>query len=124
MRDFMFASLDGELRDRSTGRLGILEIKTTTIFASMQKERWSDQIPQNYYIQLLHYLAVTGRDFAILKAQLKSEQDGTVYIRTKHFYIDAQSKEVKDDIAYLIEKEREFWNCVKTKTPPALILPW
>ena len=37
---FIFATLDGRLREKSTGRLGVLEIKTTNIVQSMQKEKW------------------------------------------------------------------------------------
>lgn len=119
---FMFASLDGELEDRG-GRKGILEIKTSTIFSSINRERWNEKIPQNYYIQLLHYLMVTGYDFAILKAQLKSSQHGGVYLQTRHYYIDVSDDSVKDDIRYLQEAETAFWECVKTKKRPALILP-
>ena len=59
---FMQASLDGELVDQD-GRKGILEIKTTNILQSMQYEKWKDRIPDNYYIQILHYLLVTGYEF-------------------------------------------------------------
>lgn len=70
---FMQASLDGELIEKETGRMGILEIKTTNILASMQKEKWKDRIPDNYYIQVLHYLLVTGYDFVVLRALLRSD---------------------------------------------------
>lgn len=119
---FMFASLDGELEDKS-GRKGILEIKTTTIFSSMSRERWSHKIPRNYYVQLLHYLMVTGYDFAILKAQLKSSQDGGVYLQTRHYRVDVADDGVKGDMEYLLEAEKSFWADVKTKRRPALILP-
>lgn len=121
--DFMFASLDGELVDKKTKRKGVLEIKTSTIFSSMNRERWAGKIPQNYYIQLLHYLLVTGYDFAILKAQLKSSQDGGVYLQTRHYYVDAMDENVKKDMQYLFEAERAFWADVKAKKRPALILP-
>ena len=62
---FAHASLDGWLTDQD-GRKGILEIKTTNILQSMQKEKWNHRIPDNYYIQILHYLMVTEFDFAIL----------------------------------------------------------
>ena len=51
------ASLDGWLEDPE-GRTGILEIKTTEILQSMQKEKWKDRIPDNYYLQVLHYMMV------------------------------------------------------------------
>ena len=53
------ASLDGWLVDEK-GRSGVWECKTTNILQSMQKEKWNHRIPDNYYIQLLHYLLVTG----------------------------------------------------------------
>lgn len=68
---FLQASLDGELEDEE-GRKGILEIKTTNILQSMQYEKWKDRIPDNYYIQVLHYLLVTGYDFVVLRAHLLS----------------------------------------------------
>ena len=114
------ASLDGWLRDQE-GRFGILEIKTTEILNSMHKEKWNDQLPQNYFCQLLHYMAVMEADFAVLKAQLKTVFDGVPYLQTKHYYIDRS--EVEDDIQYLMEEEKKFWKCVQEKKMPALILP-
>ena len=57
--DFLFANLDGQIIDKTTGEMGILEIKTTSILKSMQKEKWKERIPENYYCQILHYLNVT-----------------------------------------------------------------
>lgn len=69
------ASLDGWLLDPD-GRKGVWECKTTNILQSRQKEKWDHRIPDNYYIQVLHYLMVTEFDFVVLKAQLKSEFNG------------------------------------------------
>ena len=91
----MHASLDGELVDND-GRLGILEIKTTNILQSMQREKWRDRIPDNYFCQVLHYLAVTEYDFAVLKAQLKSDWGGELRITIKHYLIER--KDVEEDI--------------------------
>lgn len=117
---FAHASLDGWLTD-SEGRKGILEIKTTNILQSMQKEKWNQQIPDNYYIQVLHYLMVTDFDFAILKAQLRFSFSNEVMMQTKHYKIERQ--DVLDDIKYLESAERRFWKCVKEGRTPALILP-
>lgn len=117
---WMHASLDGELVDKD-GRHGILEIKTTNILQSMQREKWNNQIPDSYYIQVLHYLAVTEYDFVILKAQLKSEWGGELKIATKHYFIERE--DVEKDIEYLIEGERKFWECVTSHRRPNLILP-
>jgi len=115
------ASLDGVLIEKETGRMGILEIKTTNILQSMQREKWHDRIPDNYYIQVLWYLMVTEYDFAILKAQLKSEIDGFPYLQTKHYLIERE--EVEDDIKLLATESEKFWKYVKEKKRPGLILP-
>ena len=117
---FSHASLDGWLIDQD-GRMGIWECKTTNIIKSMQKEKWRDRIPDNYYIQLLHYFMVTEFEFAILKAQLKSEFNGDVYIQTKHYKIERA--DVEEDIKYLADAESKFWEQVQKKTRPALLLP-
>lgn len=115
------ASLDGWLVEKETGRNGILEIKTTNILQSQQKEKWNHRIPDNYYIQVLHYLLVTEYEFAILKAQLRSEFEGDVYLQTKHYRIERS--DVEEDIQYLCKEEEKFWNCVKDNKRPALKLP-
>lgn len=117
---FAHASLDGWLLDQE-GRKGVWECKTTNILQSMQKEKWKDRIPDNYYIQLLHYLMVTEFDFAVLKAQLKSEFNGEIYLQTKHYKIERA--EVQVDIEFLESSEREFWKQVQERKRPGLILP-
>ena len=87
----------------------------------MQKEKWKNRLPDNYYIQILHYLMVTEFDFAILKAQLKSEFNGEIYLQTKHYYIDRA--EVEEDIKFLESSERTFWKQVQERKRPGLILP-
>lgn len=115
------ASLDGWLTEKSTDRKGVLEIKTTEILQSSQKKKWDNRVPDNYYIQVLHYLMVTEFEYAVLKAQLKFEIDGEVYLQTKHYTIERS--EVEDDIQCLIDTERSFWESVQAKREPPLILP-
>lgn len=114
------ASLDGWLVDQD-GRQGILEIKTTNILQSMQKEKWNQRIPDNYYIQLLHYLMVTEFDFAVLKAQLKFDYGGDIVLNTRHYKVERS--EVEADIEYLQSSEKTFWKQVQERKQPALILP-
>lgn len=114
------ASLDGWLTDKD-GRKGVLEIKTTEILSSMHKEKWRDKIPDNYYCQVLLYIAVIEADFAILKAQLKTEFDGMPYIQTKHYHIERQ--EVQEDIDYIMKQGAKFWEYVKADKKPPLVLP-
>lgn len=117
---FIFATLDGEIKD-DNGRNGILEIKTTTIQNKSQWDKWEDKIPDSYYAQILHQLVATGWDFAILKAYIRYYRDGELRVAIRHFRVER--KEVQEDIDYLIEKETAFWKCVKNETKPALILP-
>ena len=114
------ASLDGWITDKD-GRKGILEIKTTEILQSMQKEKWNHRIPDNYYIQILHYLMVTEFDFAVLKAQLKTVFGGIPYLQTKHYIIERS--DVEEDIEFLAQEEEAFWRHVEDGTKPDLILP-
>lgn len=114
------ASLDGELTDQD-GRKGILEIKTTNILQGMQREKWKDQIPDNYYIQVLHYLLVTEYDFVELRAQLKSVWQGQIRLETKDYHIERL--EAEEDIEILKQAEEEFWQKVLKRQQPHLILP-
>lgn len=115
------ASIDGLLTD-TEGRRGILEIKTSNIINAASGEKWKGRIPDNYYIQILHYMAVLDADFAILKAQLKyKHDDGDIMHITRHYRIERES--VEDDIIILMEAEERFAEDLKRDTPPALILP-
>ena len=117
---FMQASLDGELEDVS-GRKGILEIKTTNILQSMQYEKWKDRIPDNYYIQVLHYLLVTGYQFVVLRAHLRSDWGTDKRTTVKHYFIERD--EVEDDLDMLLKEEIKFWKYVDSGRKPPLILP-
>ena len=117
---FLQASLDGELTD-SRGRHGILEIKTTNILQSMQYEKWKERIPDNYYIQVLHYLIVTGYDFAILRAHLRSDWGNDRRTTVKHYFIERS--EVESDLVMLLREERKFWEYVEAVRKPPLKLP-
>lgn len=113
-------SADGWLIDKDD-RKGILEIKTTEILQSQQKEKWNHQIPDNYYIQTLHGLLIMEADFVILKAQLKTVFDGVPYLQTKHYPIERA--EVEEDIRYLAREESTFWRYVEQGKQPPLKLP-
>lgn len=117
---YLQASVDGELTDEY-GRKGILEIKTTSILQSMQKEKWHDRVPDNYYCQVLHYLLVTGYEFAILKAQLKFQYPEKMKLITNHYRFERE--DVLDDMKSLFRAEVAFWSNIESRTEPALILP-
>lgn len=97
------------------------QIKTTNILQSMQWEKWDNRIPDNYYIQVLHYLLVTEYDFVVLKAQLKRVRNGEVRLTTKHYHIERE--EVLSDIKMLKEEEEAFWHSLQSGQEPGLLLP-
>lgn len=115
------ASLDGWLTESETGRQGIWECKTTEILRSMQKEKWQNQIPMNYYCQVLFYMAVCEKDFTVLKAQLKTVFDKIPYLQTKHYIIERE--DVQGDIDYLMQEGGKFWEYVLADKQPPLVLP-
>lgn len=112
------ASLDGWLED-DYGRRGVLEIKTASPMSGEQYRKWQGKIPDNYYIQVLHEMAVYEADFAVVKAQLKRMMSGEMVIETRHYTI----KRDKDEINYLMDKEKEFYEHILTGERPSLILP-
>lgn len=118
---FIFATLDGELT-RTDGVKGILEIKTTTIRKHSQWDEWDNKIPDSYYAQILHQLAATGWQFAILKAYIRYYSDGELKITIRHYTIDRL--EVESDIEWLISEEEKFWQAVKEDRRPPLKLPY
>lgn len=119
---FAHASLDAWLEDED-GRKGILEIKTTNILQSMQREKWNHRIPDNYYIQVLHYLMVTEFDFAILRASMRFQYGNDVTFTIKQYSIERSDVHVLEDIKYLQNAERHFYECIKNNVKPNLILP-
>jgi len=126
---FIFATLDGRLTELKTGRKGVLEIKTTTILRSMDKEKWWKDgkpcIPQQYYIQVLHQLLASGFDFAVLHAQLKYEYgDNLEDVRSERRSYLIERNDHRDDLEYLLEKEVYFWEeNVQKDICPGMILP-
>ena len=65
---------------------------------------------------------VTEFDYVVLKAQLKSQfSDEEVYLQTRHYRIERS--EVQEDIDYLINAEKKFWQQVQERKQPNMILP-
>lgn len=102
---FMIANLDGTVKDEQ-GRRGVLEIKTAGGYSA---KYWDNGVPDYYMAQVMHYLAVTGWDFALV-AVLIGGQDYREYIIERD----------EEDIAALIELEEKFWEMVTSKTEPAI----
>lgn len=98
---FMLANVDRAVMGEEAG----LEIKTAGV---SQAKKWKgDEIPDAYYCQCLHYLAVTGADRWYIAVLI----GGNEAIRKTVERND-------EDIKALIEAEKDFWDHVVTRTPP------
>lgn len=114
---FICASGDG-IYTKEDETTGSLEIKTSEILVSHQKESWKDLIPVNYFCQCLFEIRCQKTDEATLVAELKYAKD---YIARKEYYI--QRKDVQGDINYVVKEVVDFYNkyVVTKKRPPLKI---
>lgn len=98
---------------------GLIEIKTSTIQNAGMLLKWKEQVPDHYFAQCLHALAVTGADYIIVIALLyfvTPYQNKVAEIREYRI----ERLDVEEQIDYLIEKEKEFWGYVQNKAMPNL----
>lgn len=127
-KTYMTATLDGILTEKPNMRKGVLEIKTHDIRNKKDEQNWSEHIPDNYYVQVLHYLLVMNDfEFAVLTAKLRFydyfNADGKKLLKTeiRYYYIDRHDEQVKRDLELLEKKETEFWeNNIQKKIMPTL----
>lgn len=89
---FMLASVDRMVVGENAG----LECKTTNGFASKQWE--DDEVPDSYYVQCQHYMAVTGCDKWYIAVLIGGNK-----------FIWKEIPRNDDDIAALIQAEKDFW---------------
>ena len=95
------ANIDREIVGEDAG----LEIKTTD---SLNLKKFSGgEYPANYYVQCVHYLAVTGKARWYLAVLIGNRE-------FRHFTIERDEGE----IAALMTAEDDFWQRVKNNTPP------
>ena len=122
-RGFMFASLDAELIEIATGEKGFYEGKTTEVHSGNTMKMWDRQIPEYYYVQVLHYFITLGWKFAFCKGQIKQTgKNNEIELITRHY--PYARVDLLDDLKYLYLKEKEFWEqYVLTDKRPPLILP-
>lgn len=90
------------------GEKALLEIKTTNSFPAMRKIR-GGEYPEMWYCQMVHYLAVTGLEKAYLAVLINCRD-------LKIFTLERDEAEIKA----LMDAEEEFWELVKTDTPPEI----
>lgn len=99
---------------------GVLEIKTTSIQG--RGEEWRGRVPTHYLAQVLHQLNATGAEFAVLVALLRDRYEATGRVAEVREY-RFERAEYADQIAWLLEREREFWGYVRRDEEPPLVLP-
>lgn len=111
-------SPDGLLYHNEKGK-GILEIKSTLIRNANMYDQWKQQMPQNYYVQVLHGLLTTGFDYVVVVAELRFAWERNNEIIVLEFTRD----EVKDDLLWLDREEQvnytEYYE--KNIQPPVVI---
>ncbi len=98
---WMIANIDRKV----TGENAILECKTTSAWNA--KEWQNDEVPQEYILQVQHYLAVTNFEYAYI----------AVLIGGNHF-VWKQINRDEELIKEIIEAEKDFWFHVEAKIPP------
>ena len=101
----MLANLDGLCEHPEYGTC-IFEAKTASAYKTGE---WDDSIPDEYQLQIQHYLAVAGYKAAYIAVLI-----GGNTFRWKFIERDEEL------ISMLIDLERNFWNHVQTNTPPPL----
>lgn len=102
---FMLANLDGICEHPDLGPC-IFEAKTASAFKTGE---WDDAIPDEYLLQIQHYMAVTGYKAAYI----------AVLIGGNTFRWRLVERD-EDMIAMLIQLESDFWDYVQDLTPPPL----
>ena len=115
--NFMVANLDGVIEHKELGK-GVLEIKTATCHSwKIYEEKWKNDIPIEYYLQIQHYLSVTNYNYAILYADIRLEYTEDKKHEIKQYFIERND----EDINQIIEKEKEFYQyLVEYKQPPLI----
>ena len=96
------ANIDRDIVGEDAG----LEIKTTSELNL--KKFAGGEYPANYYAQMVHYLAITGKQRWYLAVLIGNRE-------FKWFVLERD----EDEIAALMEAEKDFWRHVETDTPPA-----
>lgn len=102
---FMQANLDGVCHNPDIGPC-IFEAKTASAFKAGE---WEGGIPDEYLLQIQHYMAVTGYRGTYIAALIGGNSFRWKFIE-------------RDDelIAAMILLEERFWQHVQDKTPPVL----
>ncbi|NOJ73162.1 YqaJ viral recombinase family protein [Paenibacillus alvei] len=103
---FMLGNVDRLIFDKERGR-GILECKTASAY---KLDEWeNDRVPDEYAIQLQHYMAVLGLDYGYFAVLIGGNRFEYRFVERNQSIIDS-----------LIKLESQFWNehVLKGIAPP------
>jgi len=103
--DFMQANLDGTVIYPERGE-GIFEAKTAGTYSAAE---WENGIPDAYSLQVQHYMAVTGLNFACVAVLIGGSKFLWRLIERDEAVIDL-----------IIQIESRFWQLVEQKIPPEI----
>lgn len=91
-----------------TGSDELLECKTCSAF---KKDEWeNDDIPQEYILQLMWYLGITGRRIGHIAVLIGGQS-----FKYKQIEFDSELFDT------MVESAKEFWQHVQDNTPPAVM---
>lgn len=94
---FMLGNVDRLILDKGGRGLGVLECKTASAF---KMDEWEeDKVPDEYSIQLQHYMAVLGVDYGYFAVLIGGQKFQYKLVERNERIIDS-----------LIQIEDEFWN--------------
>jgi putative phage-type endonuclease len=102
---FMLANVDGIVINKD-GRKSIFEAKTASAYKAEQWE--DDKIPEEYMLQIQHYMAVTGFKSTFIAAIIGGNQ-----------FIYKKIERDDELIDMIIQLEYNFWESVVNNEPPA-----
>lgn len=91
-----------------TGTDELLECKTCSVF---KKDEWEDdEIPQEYILQVMWYLGITGRKIGHIAVLIGGQS-----FKYKQIEFDQEL------FNQMVEAAKEFWTHVQNDTPPAIM---
>jgi putative phage-type endonuclease len=103
---FMFANLDGICEHPEYGNV-VFEAKTSGFYRNGEWE--GDKIPDEYVLQIQHYMAVTGFRGAYIAVLLGGNNFKWKFVERD-----------EELISMLIQLEAEFWERIQSEMPPEL----
>ena len=100
-KHYIIGTYDGIIKDKN--KRYILEIKTYQL--SKFRKKWGDTIPQNYYLQVLYYLLISGFEKAYLIVEYYF---GNTILEPVEYVIER--KEHLKELELIEKVVDKFWN--------------